>query len=129
LKLALKQKLERSVRLDRKEKIRNYKETPLPAGVFRIRNNVGMKSFVGSSPNIPGILNRQRFQLEHGSHPDTGLQKDWDELGPDAFILETLDLLEPSSEPGYDAAEDLRVLKQLWLDKLKAAGELLYGKS
>ena len=114
--------------MDRKEKIRQYKETPLPAGVFRVRNNVSMKSFVGSSPNLPGMLNRQRFQLEHGSHPDRELQKDWKELGPDAFSFETLDQLEPSNETDHDPSEELQVLLQMWVDKLKETGELLYGK-
>jgi hypothetical protein len=112
--------------LDRKEIIRKYKETPLPSGVYRIRNEVRMKSLIGSSPNLPGMLNRQRFQLEHGSHPDQELQKDWDELGSEAFTFESLDQLAPSNEPDYDTAEDLRVLKQLWLDKLRETGELLY---
>ena len=105
--------LKRSVSLNRKEIIRKYKETPLPSGVFRVRNNVSMKSFVGSSPNLPGMLNRQRFQLERGSHPDVDLQKDWDAFGSDAFTFEILDEIEPSDEPGYDASEDLHVLERL----------------
>ena len=84
---------------------------------------------MGSSPNLPSMLNRQRFQLEHGSHPDRELQKDWNEFGPDAFTFETLDQLEPSSEASYDPSEDLRVLAQMWLDKLKASGEPLYEQS
>lgn len=115
--------------MDRRDLIRKYKETPLPAGVYRVRNTVNGKSVVGSSPNIPAMLNRQRFQLVHGSHPDRELQKDWNELGPDAFTFETLDQLEPSSEAGYDPSEDLRVLVQMWFEKLKASGEPLYEQS
>ncbi len=111
--------------MDRRELIRKYKETPRPAGVYRVRNTVNGRSVVGASPNIPGMLNRQRFQLERGSHPDRELQKDWREFGPGAFAFETLDQLEPSSEAGYDPAEDLRVLMEMWLEKLKAAGEPL----
>lgn len=118
----------RSENLDRKEIIREYKETPLPAGVYRIRNKIRKKSFVGSSPNIPGMLNRQRFQLEHGSHSDKELQLDWNQFGPDAFAFEVLDRLEPSSDSDNDVSEDLRVLMQLWLDKLSESGELLYGR-
>jgi hypothetical protein len=81
---------------------------------------------VGSSPNLPGMLNRQCFQLEHGSHPDRELQKDWNELGSEAFTFESLDQLEPSSDADYDPSEDLRVLGQMWREKLKASGELLY---
>ena len=84
---------------DRKELIREYKETPRPAGVYRVRNVVGGRSLLGSSPDVPAVLNRARFQLDAGLHPDKELQKDWRALGADAFVFETLDLLEPSVAP------------------------------
>jgi len=94
-----------------------------------VHNIVNGMSLVGSSQNLPGMLNRQRFQLEHGSHPDLELQKDWNEFGPGAFTFEILDQLEPSNEADYDPIEDLRVLAQMWLEKLKASGESLYKQS
>ncbi len=115
--------------LNRRELIRQYKETPRPAGVYRVRNTVNGRSLMGTSPDLPGMLNRQRFQLQHGSHPNRELQKDWNEFGPDAFTFETLDQLKPASEPGYDPSEDLRVLEQMWLEKLTASGEPLYEQS
>lgn len=115
--------------IDRKARIREYKETPRLAGVYGVRNAVTGRSLVGSSANLPGILNRQRFQLECGLHPDRDLQKDWNMLGADAFTFETLDRLEPKEEPGYDAAEDLRVLREMWIEKLTAAGVSLYGQA
>ena len=115
--------------IDRKARIREYKETPPPAGVYRVRNTATGKSLVGSTANLPGMLNRLRFQLEHGSHPDRELQRDWNELGPDAFEFEALDRLEPQDAPTYDPTEDLRVLKEMWLEKLTASGEPLYRQS
>jgi hypothetical protein len=114
---------------DRKELIREYKETPRPAGVCRVRNVVGGRSLLGSSSDVPAVLNRVRFQLDAGLHPDKELQKDWRELGADAFVFETLDLLEPSVAPGHDPAADLQVLKEMWLEKLTASGEGLYERS
>ena len=115
-----------SARLDRKELIRTYKETPRPAGVYRVRNTVSGRSLVGASLNLPGMLNRHRFQLEHGSHPNRELQEHWKKLGPDAFSFEILDLLEPSSDADYDPSADLLVLEQMWLEKLREQGEPLY---
>ncbi len=115
--------------MDRRALVRQYLETDRPAGVYGIRNTTSGKMLVGSSPNVPGILNRQRFQLENGSHPDVELQSDWNKLGPDAFAFETLDLLVPSDDPGYDPSEDLRVLKAMWLEKLTASGVPLYRRS
>lgn len=115
--------------MDRKELTREYKQSPRPAGVYRVRNDVRGISLIGTSMDLPGILNRQRFQLDMGSHPDKELQGDWNELGADAFSIEALDELEPSDALDYDPAEDLALLKQMWLDKLTAAGELLYALS
>jgi hypothetical protein len=115
--------------IDRKARIREYKETSQPAGIYRVRNSATGKSLVGSTVNLTGMLNRQRFQLEHGSHPDRELQRDWDELGSEAFEFEVLDRLKPRNEPAYDPTEDLRVLKEIWLEKLTAAGEPLYKQS
>ena len=115
--------------IDRKARIREYKETLLPAGVFRVRNTATGKSLVGSSPNLPGTLNRHRFQLERGSHPSRELKADWNALGAGAFDFEVLDQLKPSDKPDDDPTEDLKVLKGLWLEKLKASGELLYREA
>lgn len=115
--------------MNRKDLIRQYKETPPPAGVFRIYNNEKKISFIGSSLNIPGVINRQKFQLKNGSHPDKQLQQDWNDLGPDPFIFETLDELDLSVENNSDPEKDLKTLKQLWLDKLRDSGETIYPGS
>jgi hypothetical protein len=115
--------------IDRKARIREYKETLQPAGVFRVRNTATGKSLVGSTANLPGTLNRHRFQLDRGSHPSRELQADWNALGADAFEFEALDQLKPPDKPHYDATEDLRVLKELWVEKLMASGELLYSEA
>lgn len=112
---------------DRKALIRTYKETPRPMGVFRIHNTVLDKSFVGSSRNLPAVLNRERFQLEHGSHPNRALQGDWNRLGADAFVIETLDTLSPAERSTSELADDLAVLEQIWMDKLTPYGDRGYN--
>ena len=115
--------------IDRKARIREYKETPRPAGVYRVRNIAIGKSQVGASVNLPGTLNRLRFQLKGGLHPDAELQRDWNRLGADAFEFEVLDQLSPKKEPDYDPIEDLGVLTEMWIEKLTASGESLYGRT
>jgi hypothetical protein len=46
---------------DRKELIRRYKETPRPGGVYRVRNIIGGKSLLGSSPDLQ-ILKEMWFE-------------------------------------------------------------------
>ncbi|MBZ0266943.1 GIY-YIG nuclease family protein [bacterium] len=111
---------------NRKTRIREYKQTPREAGIYRVRNTGTGRSLVGSTTDLPGRLNRHRFQLKMGSHPDAALQKDWKELGEAAFSFDVLDRLEPRDEPGYDPRAELDTLRELWLEKLAAAGEPLY---
>jgi hypothetical protein len=116
-------------RADRKARVREVLETPCPAGVYVVRNTASGRMLLGSSLNLPGILNRQRFQLEGGLHPDKELQADWNDLGPESFVFETLDLLTPTDEARDDRSADLRVLRGLWLEKLTASGVPLYRRS
>ncbi len=112
--------------MDRKALIRQYKETPRPAGVFRVANSRTGKSLVSSSPDAPAMLNRIRAQLQMGSHPNRALQADWNADGSDAFSFEVLDLLPPKEGADGDAADDLRVLEDLWIEKLDRSPELKY---
>lgn len=112
--------------MDRKALTRAYKEARRPMGVFRVRNTVQGRSLLGSSLDIPAMLNRQRFQLETGAHPSRPLQEDWVRLGSAAFVIEALDTLEPPDEGPHDPTEDLRTLEKLWREKLAAQGESEY---
>ncbi|MBU2552616.1 MAG: GIY-YIG nuclease family protein [Proteobacteria bacterium] len=104
--------------MNRKELIRQYKETRRPMGVYRVHNTVSGKSLVGVSSDLQAILNRHQAQLGFGMHPNRGLQNDWNALGREAFAFEVLDTLTPLEGPDYDPSEDLKVLEALWLEKL-----------
>jgi hypothetical protein len=112
---------------DRRALIRQYKETPRPIGVFRVHNTVSDKSFVGASRDLPSVLNRERFWLGHGGHPNRALQEDWNRLGPTAFVFEVLDTLSPADRSESQLADDLAVLEQLWLEKLSPYGDRGYN--
>jgi hypothetical protein len=113
--------------MDRKALKREYKETRRPMGVYRVKNTVNGKSLVGSSVDLPSILNRLRGQIRLGSHSNRELQKDLKELGPEAFEVEILDTLTPSDRPDYDPADDLRALESLWLEQLSPFGDRGYN--
>jgi hypothetical protein len=113
---------------DRKELVRQYKETPRQMGVYRIRNTANGKCFIGSARDVPGKLNGHRFQLRMKAHRNDVLQREWEEYGADAFVFEPLDLLKPSDQPDYDPGEDLQVLEELWLQKLRPFGDNGYNR-
>ena len=115
--------------IDRKAMRRQYKESARPAGLFAVRNTTDGAMLIGASVDLPAMLNRQRFQLEMGGHPDKVLQADWKRLGPDAFRFEVLDELQPPTDPGQDVRDDLETLRDMWLQKLAAEGRPLYPSS
>jgi len=108
--------------MDKKALKREYKETARPMGVYQIRNTVTGKLLIGTSVDLPSILNRLRGQLRMRSHSNRALQQDLNDLGPEAFELEILDTLPPSDRPNYNPSDDLRALEGLWLEKLSPFG-------
>ena len=105
---------------DRKELLRAYKQAPPPAGVYRVRDTATGGYFLGSSLNLPGILNRHRFSLELGRERCRDLQRAWDDDSPDTFVFEVLDTLAPSDDPATDSAEEVRLLEEMWRARLAA---------
>lgn len=114
--------------MDRKAKIREYKETPRMMGVYQIKNRMNGKVLIGSSVNLPAILNRYKAELKTGGCRNAALQREWKEFGPEAFEFKELEILDPKDDPMYDPAEDLRVLEELWVEKLNPFDEKGYNR-
>lgn len=114
--------------MNKKELKKEYQQNHTPMGVFQIRNLVNDKVFVGSSLNLPGIINRHKFALGMGGHQNKALQAEWKEFGADNFVFEILDELTPVSDPQHDYREDLKQLEDLWLEKLEPYGERGYNE-
>ena len=105
--------------IDKKKLKREYKETVQPMGVYRITNTVDGKIFIGASKNLKAAYNSNMFQLNIGMHRNKELQAAYSHLGEEGFSFDVLDYLEPKQEPGYDYSEDLKVLEEMWIDKLQ----------
>lgn len=103
---------------DRRALSREYKESPRTLGVGVVRNTVNGKLLLVAGRDIPALLNRHRAQLQFGAHRNQELQQDWKAIGEQGFAFEVVDTLTPKDTPGYDPADDLRALEQLWLEKL-----------
>lgn len=96
-------------------------------GVFLIRNNLNDKVFLGVGLDLPGIINRNKFQLNAGVHPNKLLQADWNQQGGDNFSFEIVDQLTPVPGQKLDYREELAVLEKLWLDRLQPFGDRGYN--
>lgn len=112
--------------MNRKELLKSYKETPRPAGVYRVQHVPSGRTLLGSSRDAPAMLNRIQAQLRMRAHPNRALQADWDSDGSEAFVFDVVDLLPPSSTPDYDPSADLVMLEELWREKLELRSEHVY---
>jgi hypothetical protein len=112
----------------RQELKREYKERKKPAGVFQVKNLKNGRMLLGSSLNLDGTLNRHRFELKMGSHRNTELQKDYNELGPDAFAFEILEEVKVRDVPHFDLGDELTLLEQIWIESLQPFTERGYNK-
>ncbi len=106
--------------MDRRKELKlAYKETPRPMGVYQIKNTVTGKLFIGSSLDLPGKFNSNRFQLNVKSHRNPKLQADWNLYGENAFTFEVLESIN-SEKTAKDCWRDAVVeLEEKWLDALQ----------
>ena len=112
----------------RKDLNREYKERVKPAGVYQVKNIANGKVLLGSSLNLEGPLNRHKFMLKIGSHPNKALQKDWDELGAERFAFEILEEVQQrKDDPNFNLKDELTLLEMIWLEKLQPVGEHGYN--
>jgi len=120
--------INRQNKMDRKAIISEYKNTPRPMGVYQIKNRINGKVLIGSSKNLPGILNRFRSELKLSSCRNIALQEEWKQFGSDAFEFKELEVLKPLDNPAYDPSEDLIILEELWTEKLNPYDDKGYNK-
>lgn len=91
-------------------------------GVYRIRNRRNGKSYIGFSTDLQARINRQKSELKFGSHRNAELLGEWKSFGESSFEFEILDELARAEDSGADAAEELRILTEMWIGKLEKAG-------
>jgi len=113
--------------MDRKKELkRQFKETPVEAGIFQIKNNLNGKILVGSTKNFK-TLNGVKFSLEANTYtPNRKLQNEWNQYGKDAFSFEILEKLKKNDDPFVNEKEALQELEEKWLEKLQPFGERGY---
>lgn len=99
---------------------RQYKSSPPPMGVYAIRNLATGRVVVRGSLNLPGAMNRVRFELGLRQHRDRALMDDWLRHGEANFRFEVLDTIKPREEPGFDYTSELQAMLTLWTEELSS---------
>jgi len=116
--------------MDRKKELKEqYKQMKTEMGIFIIQNKINNKYLLVTTQNLHGMINRTRFQLKSGGHPNRELQKEWNELGEGNFIftiLETLDYDKDESKTDY--SEELYIMELMLTEKLSDKNMAVYSK-
>lgn len=114
--------------MDRKKELREqYRQMKPDMGVLIIRFITGNKCFIEGTQDLKSRINRYKFQLAHGSHPNQELQKDWNAQGAGKFTFEILENLDyDKDESKTDYFDDLALLQMDWEEKLTQEGWKLY---
>ena len=82
-------------------------------GVFAIRNRASGHVLLGASRNVHAALNRARFELRMGKHPDCALQAEWNRSGLDELVFEVLELVKEREDAAFDYGGELKALEQI----------------
>ncbi len=114
--------------MNKKELKKQYKQTVLLMGVFQVKNLVNGKIFIDSGLNLQGRINSCRFQLSLGSHMNSALQEDFNQTGITNFSFEMIDYLKPKEDIQMDYTDDLKMLEEMWIEKLQPFDERGYNQ-
>lgn len=110
----------------RKELLEEYKKIKTYMGVVQITNKVNGKVFIAGYPNLKNKWSTIQSQLDMGMHVNSALQKDWNELGQQAFSYTVLEQKE--ADEVNDVRWELKQMEKSWLEKLQPYGDKGYNK-
>jgi hypothetical protein len=104
---------------NRKQLLEAYKERKIVGGICTIKNTANGKMFLAAVTDLQGYKNRYEFSQATGGCVDLRIQKDWDKFGREVFVFEVLEELEKSeTQTSKEFSDDIKTLKEIWLEKL-----------
>lgn len=110
----------------RKELQEQFKQIKTYMGIIQITNTVSGKIFISSCSNLKNRWLTIQSQLVMGRYANFQLQKDWSELGEEAFTYEVLE--EKETDEVTDMRWELKQMEKPWLEKLQPYGDRGYNK-
>lgn len=85
---------------------------PTASGIYRIRNLLTARVYIGSAVNMAKRRGIHLHQLRHSKHHSVKLQRAWDKAGEGAFVFEVVEIVNDASQ--------LLAREQVWLDETRA---------
>lgn len=109
--------------MNKSELKKAYKQTNRPMGVSLLRSTKNNIVFIGAGTDIQVKINRHKAELKFGNHRNRALQEIWNASGGQKIEFEVLDVLEHEEDSKDNPAEELKVLLEMWIQKLEKPGE------
>lgn len=103
-----------------------YKKMKTYMGVTKITNKKTGKIYIAAYPNLKNKWLSIQGQLDSGMHTNAKLQREWKELGMEAFEYEVLE--EKATDDLTDIPWELKQMEKAWLEQLQPYGEKGYNK-
>lgn len=110
---------------ERANLVQQFTKIAIEGGVYQIKNTVNGKILVDKTPNLKS-LNGRTLSLQMGTDKNKALQKEWNEFGADAFVMEILEVLKPNDNPFVSQKDELKKMVEHWIDKLQPFGDRGY---
>ncbi len=114
----------------KKELQQEYANTKQPMGVFIVRGKSNNKCYIQATPDLKGVMNGTYVRLLNSRHPNRELQKEWNELGEESFVIEILEQLpyDEKDQEKEDYSQELALLQIIWEEKLAGEDKIFYMK-
>ena len=111
--------------MNKSELKKAYKQANRPMGIYILRSPKNHLVFIGAGTDMQAKINRHKAELKFGKHRNRELQKLWDSSGGQNLEFEVLDVLEHEEDSRDNPAEELKVLLEMWVQKLVKPGETI----
>jgi len=110
----------------KKELKKAYKQHKPVMGVFQVKNVVNGKVLIEGNMDIHARWNRHRTELRFGSHRNTQLQKDWNEVPEENFTFSILSELEYKEGESVDYKKEVKTLEEMVIEEFGIADAIRY---
>ncbi|KIL37161.1 LuxR family transcriptional regulator [Gordoniibacillus kamchatkensis] len=110
----------------RRKLLEEFKQVKTYMGIIQITNKANGKIYVAGFPNLKNKWFTLQMQLDMGRFANAQLQKDWKELGSEAFAYEVLE--QKKTDDMTDIRWELKQMEKSWLEKLQPYGDRGYNK-
>ena len=110
----------------KKELKEEFKQQRPSMGVFQVKNQENGKVLIEGSTNMQSKWNRHRTELRFGSHRNTQLQNDWNNLGEENFIFSVISELEVEEGESFDLNNEVKLLKEMVEEEMDMQDEMKY---